>query len=194
MHRPGERVEHTSPKRKRGSVLPSLALRAGMLVLLLPAPLCAHDGGFGHSRRTIHVVTAEKELRLEYRVLQNRDEALVELVRMDADRDGKVSAEERDRYFNARGRQIAGSLVGRTGQGEAVPIKFIRFELSSTLGQTYHFTLDTTAREVLLDDRVFPHKPGLVQVRHGAGLKVEQARPVNLAHAERVSLRIRRVD
>jgi len=163
------------------------------LLLLLSDTASAHDGGFGHSRRTIHVVAAANELRLEYRVLQNRDEALVELIRMDTNGDGQVSAEEKDRYFMARGKQLASTLVVRTTTGETVPVKFVRYELSHALGQTYHFLLPTTAREVLLDDRVFPHKPGLVQVRHGPGLKVEQARPTNLAHAERVQLRITRV-
>jgi hypothetical protein len=159
----------------------------------MAALAAAHDGGFGHSRRTIHVTAAANELRLEYRVLQNRDEALVELVRMDADGDGKVSDEEKERYFTARGKQLAGGLVVRTSTGETVPVKFVRCELSHSLGQTYHFLLPTAAHEVLLDDRVFPHKPGLVQVRHGPGLKVEQARPANLSHAERVQLRITRV-
>ena len=165
---------------------------AAALLIALSAP--AHDGGFGHSRRAIFLSAEDKGLKLEYRIVQNRDEALVELALMDGDRDGQVSAEEKDRYFNARGRQLAASLHARTPDGEAIAVKFIGYELHHSLVQSYRFSLETSAHEILLDDRAFPHKPGRVQVRHGAGLKIEQAKPANLAHAERVSLRITRAN
>jgi hypothetical protein len=111
---------------------------------------------------------------------------------MDTNRDGEVSAEEKEKYFTTRGRALGELLQVKTTDGEAVLLRFAGYSLDHALTQTYRFTLATKAREVILEDRVFPHKPGMVQVRHGTGLKVEQARPANLAHAERVSLRIRR--
>jgi hypothetical protein len=168
--------------------------KRGALIVLasLAAPALAHDGGFGHSRRTLYVAAGSDGLILEYRLVLNRDEALLELTRMDRDGDGTVSAAERDRYFRERGQALAKNLEARTAEGRMVPLRFVRCELNHSLTQTYHFALATSANEIVLDDRNFPHKPGLVQVRHGPGLTVELARKVDLTHAERVPLRIRR--
>lgn len=163
-------------------------------LLLVACSALAHDGGFGHSRRTLFVRATVEELHLEYRILQNRDEALVELAKIDANGDGKISVEEKDRYFQQRGRDIAASLKVRTKPGDPVPVQFARYELGQSLAQTYHLTLRTKATEIVLEDRAFPHKPGLVQLRPGAGVKLEPARQANLAHAERLTLRILRVD
>ncbi len=169
------------------------ALRALLVIPLLLTVASAHDGGFGHSRRTLFVDATPDGFVLEYRIVQNRDEALVEMTLMDLDRDGKVSAVEKKKYFSARGRQIARLLDVRTKKGDPVALQFTGFELHQALVQSYRFKLETSASEIVLEDRVFPHKPGLVQLRHSKGVMLEQARPANLAHAERVSLRITRV-
>jgi hypothetical protein len=156
-------------------------------------PVFAHDGGFGHSRRTIFLAASPDRVVLEYRIMQNRDDALLEMTLMDRDRDGQVSQDEKDRYFQDRARQLAENLHCRTPDGEAITLQFIRYELQHSLVQVFHFTLATSAKEVLLDDRNFPHKPGLVQVLPGNGVTVELAKPVDLSHAERVHLRIKRI-
>src|SRR5947208_2566256 len=71
--------------------LPMVAL------LLLSSLALGHDGGFGHSRRTIFVTAGKGGLVLEYRIQHNRDDALVEVTLMDTDHDGNVSADEKDR-------------------------------------------------------------------------------------------------
>jgi len=171
--------------------------RIGLLLIVLPALLAgaghAHDGGFGHSRRTLFFALRDGKLVLEYRLLLNRDEALVETTLIDQDRDGRVSPEEKDRYFQDRGRRLATGLHCRTPAGEPLPLTFVRYDLGQALAQTYTFTLPA-GPELLLDDRNFPHKPGVVQVRNGDGLGVELARPVDLTHAECVQLRIRRTN
>jgi hypothetical protein len=163
-----------------------------MLLVLAVAGL-AHDVGFGHSRRILYLAARPGELALEYRILQNRDDALLEMTLMDVDNDGRISVDEKERYFRQRARVLADKLLCRTPGGEVLPLKFVRYELGHSLTQAFHFTIATAATEVLLDDQNFPHKPGLVQVRHGAGLRIELARPVDLTHAERVNLRIQRV-
>jgi hypothetical protein len=165
----------------------------GLALLAGATSAAAHDGGFGHSRRTLYVAAAPDGWAVEYRIALNRDEALVEMTRMDADGDGQVSAEERDRYLVARGRQVAERLQARDADGAAVALTLIRCELGPTLTQSYHFAAATAAREVVLDDRNFPHKPGLVQVRTGAGVAAELAKPTDLTHAERVSVRLKKV-
>lgn len=164
-----------------------------LLLLFFLSSAYAHDGGFGHSRRTIHVAATQSGFTLEYRVVLNRDEALAEMALMDIDHNGVIKKDEKDRYFESRGRKLAELLQVKVGKGMALPMKYIGYSLDQTLAQTYTFTVQTEAEEILLEDLAFPHKPGLVQVRHGEGLKVEQTRPINLAHAERVSLSIKRM-
>jgi len=153
-----------------------------------------HDGGFGHSRRTLYVALEADGLALEYRIQHNRDDALVEMVLMDADGDGRVSAAEKERFLKERARQLAENLSVKTPAGDALELKFEHARLDQGLTQTFRFKLTTTAAEVLLEDRNFGHKPGLVQVRNGEGLTVTLAKPTDLNHAERVSLRIQRTE
>jgi hypothetical protein len=167
-------------------------LRLGAMLLVALASITrAHDGGFGHSRRTIHVRGLQPGLSIEYRIVLNRDEALAEMALMDVNKDGQVRATEREKYFVARGKEIASRLLARTTDGKPILVKYTGYSLDQALAQTYQFSLATEEFEVLLEDRVFPHKPGLVQVRSGGGVKIEQEKPVNLAHAERVTLRIK---
>src|SRR5262245_38340773 len=121
------------------------ALLTIAVLALLCASSTAHDGGFGHSRRSIFVDAGAGELTIEYRVFQNRDEALIELTRMDRDGDGQVSATERDVYFTARGRRLAEGLQVRTADGAALPVRFVRQELHQTLVQCYHLVVATDA-------------------------------------------------
>jgi hypothetical protein len=184
------RDQHQSALPTTGQHRPLLL--AVFAVLALSTALPGHDGGFGHSRRTIFLAARPDELVLEYRIVQNRDDALLEMTLMDRDGDGQVSQEEKDRYFQDRARLLAESLHCRTPGGQAIALKFIGYELQQALVQVFHFRLTTSEKDVLLDDRNFSHKPGLVQVRHGSGLTVELARPVDLSHAERINLRIKR--
>jgi hypothetical protein len=166
----------------------------GLVLLAVATSAAAHDGGFGHSRRTLYIAWTPAGWSIEYRIALNRDEALIEMTRMDQDGDGQVSPEERDRYLAARSRQVAERLQVRDGNGAAIALKPIRCELGPTLTQTYRFTATTTARALLLEDGNFPHKPGLVQVRTGPGVVAELARPADLTHAERISVRVKKVE
>ena len=166
----------------------------GALLFLFAAAAIApaHDGGFGHSRRTLYLTIEGDALVLEYRIQHNREDALAEMTLMDADGDGAISAEEKDRYLKAHAAQLAENLHVKTAGGEAITLKLASVRLDQGLTQTYRYTLPTTAAEVLLEDRNFGHKPGLVLVRNGEGLTVELARQTDLTHADRVSLRVRR--
>jgi hypothetical protein len=111
---------------------------------------------------------------------------------MDADGDGIVSAEEKERFLKVRAKQLAENLQVKTAAGDAVTLKLERVSLDQALTQTFRFTLDTAATEVLLEDRNFSHKPGLVYVRNSDGVTATLAKATDLTHADRVSLRIRR--
>jgi len=163
-----------------------------VLWLLAAALASAHDGGFGHSRRTLYLTATPQGFVLEYRLQHNRDDALVEMVRMDADRDGRLSEEEKQRFLKERATQLAANLLAKTPEGTAVALTFEQGRFDQALTQTYRWQLTTTAVELLLDDRNFGHKPGLVLVRHGESVTVTLAQATDLTHAERVSLRVRR--
>ncbi len=169
-----------------------IRLLAGVMLLVSVSMAAGHDGGFGHSRRTIYLAVEGDGLILEYRLQHNRDDALVEMTLMDADGDGTISAEEKDRFLKERARQLADHLRVKTAAGEALTLKFESVRLDQGLTQTCRFKLTTTATEVLLEDRNFGHKPGLIHVRNGEGLRVTLAQPTDLTHADRVSLRIQR--
>lgn len=160
-----------------------------LLVLLVGSHTLAHDTGFGHSRRTIFFSAAEGELNLEYRITQNADEALIEMTHLDADGDGRITAAERDRHFAEIGGKLAKRLQYRTVEGKPLQASFVRCNLGNSLTQSFHFTITTNAPEIILDDGNFPHKPGQVRIV-GHGISIEPVTPVDLSHADWLSLKI----
>jgi hypothetical protein len=166
---------------------------AALLCLVSIGPANAHDGGFGHSRRTIFVTAEPKQFIIEYRISMNRDEALLELAQVDRNHDGKIADDEKNDYFTARGKALGEHLQLRTPDNTRVPLRFVGYELKHPLCQVYRFAVETTATELLLDDQNFPYKPGHIRIVAGIGVKVELAKPTDLNHAERVYLKITRL-
>lgn len=163
-----------------------------MLLFTVTSSARTHDSGFGHSRRAILVSATPGQLRIEYRVTQSPDEALIEMTRLDSDRDGKISPQEKDAYFTAQGQRLAENLLLKTSEDECVPVTFTGYELKHPLTQIFSFTAKSDAGALLLEDRNYAHKPGAIRIHAGDALKVELARPVDLNHAERLSLKITR--
>jgi hypothetical protein len=151
-----------------------------------------HDTGFGHSRRTLVFSAKPEEFVLEYRIALSADEALVEMTRMDRDGDGRISPEEKERYFADRAREIARGWEVTTAEGERLQPVRMRVELGHSLTQSYRFTVSTVDRTIFFVDTNFSHKPGQVSVLCGPGLKAEPQTPSNLAHAERISIVVTR--
>jgi hypothetical protein len=157
------------------------------LLLLAAARAQGHDTGFGHSRRTLMFSAKPEEVLLDYRIALGADEALVEMTRMDRDGDGRVTAEEKDRYFAERAREIARGWELTTPEGERLRPVFARVLLGHSLTQSYRFTVSTQDRTILFVDSNFSHKPGQITVLSGPGLKAEPQANTNLSHAERIS-------
>lgn len=156
--------------------------------------LFAHDGGFGHSRRLIYVSATADSFLIEYRLKQGLEEALVELVHVDADRDGKISQAEREKFFTARGKALLANLAFRdASSGMALAAEFAGFELQHSLVQVYRIRVASAAESVLLVDRNFPHKPGQVAIEVDAGLKAELPEEIDLSHADQVRVTLARV-
>ena len=172
----------------------SMRSSAGTLVavLLLCGSAAAHDTGFGHSRRALYVTTAPDGFALEYRVKQNPEEALVQMTLIDANGDGEISGEEKDRYFTKEASTIAERLKCTSAKGASVHVEPVNYQLDQALTQLFRFRIATDETVLLLTDEVFPQKPGVVRVVTGAGVKAEIDGKVDLTHAERVTIRLSR--
>jgi hypothetical protein len=151
-----------------------------------------HDGGFGHSRRTVAFFTDETGWTLEYRLRVSVDEVLVQLTHMDTDGDGAISAPEKAEYFEKQALRLKEGLAFHDPAGEKLTVSVVRFELGPSLTQTFVFRLETASSEFTFDDRNFPHKPGVVQIIAGPRVKAELRKPVDVYHAEFVPLRVSR--
>ena len=171
---------------------PIVRLLIALLGLLLAPLASAHDTGFGHSRWTMFVAATEGGFALEYRVRLAPDEALVEMTLMDRDRDGRVSATEREEYLAGRARQLAAGLPCRDGGGKKVSWRYTGCKLGHSLVRIFRFTLDNAAKSIILEDHNFPHKPGLVRIRHAPGVEIELLDNSDLYHADRVKVKITR--
>lgn len=157
---------------------------------LVIIPTNAHDTGFGHSRRTIFLTATPGTLVLEYRIRQNMDEALIELVHIDRNRDGRISPDEQNNHFQSRAQRIASHLSCGTADGKKIVPQLISYRLEHSLVQIFRFQLKTDAKHISIRDDNFTYKPGLVRIRHGAGLQVDLSVEADLQHAERVSIRV----
>lgn len=170
----------------------SRVLAAVALLLSAVAQARGHDTGFGHSRRTLLFTARPEEVVLEYRIALSADEALVEMTRMDRGGDGRVSREEKDRYFADRARELSRGWEVTTAGGERIQPGFVRVELGHSLTQTYRFSVATVDRTILFTDANFLHKPGPITILSGPGLKAEAQAATNLSHAERISVLVTR--
>jgi hypothetical protein len=153
----------------------------------------AHDGGFGHSRRTIFFDSTKDHFILEYRLTRSSDEALLEMTKIDANGDGGISSVEQESYFGALGIELADQFDAKTEAGTRLRPRLLDFHLQPNLVQTFRYSIESTATEIRFVDRNFPHKPGVVKIITGSGAKAELAAPTDLNHAEQVSLKIVRV-
>ena len=157
---------------------------------LVIIPALAHDTGFGHSRRTIFLTATPGTLVLEYRIRQNIDEALIELVHIDRNLNGLISPDEQNDYFQSQAQRVASHLSCSTADGKKLVPKLISYRLEHSLVQIFRFQLKTDAKQIAIRDDNFIHKPGLVRIRHGTGLQVALSVEADLQHAERVSIRV----
>lgn len=158
--------------------------------LLLGSLAAAHDGGFGHSRRTIAVFADAAGWTIEYRLTLNPDEALLELAGMDSNGDGQISAIMRDQFCAGRARALLQrlALTGSTN----VPLRYEGCSWGPALTQTYRFRAETAEAALMLTDDNFTYKPGLVRLAAGPGVSLNVEKQADLTHAERVRIQISR--
>lgn len=170
---------------------PRLAVGLGFWILGISQVL-GHDTGFGHSRRTLVFLVKPEEFVLDYRIALSADEALVEMTRMDRDGDGRVSAEEKARYFAERAQEIARGWEVTTAEGKLLRPVFVKVDLGHSLTQNYRFTVSTLDGTIHFVDTNFSHKPGQVAFLSGPGVQAAPETPADLSHAERISVVVTR--
>jgi hypothetical protein len=139
----------------------------------------AHDGGFGHSQRTIAASADPRGWTIEYRLTLSPDEALVE----------RAQHPEAG-FFIRRGEQLAKTL--RVMIPENATLTFVGHTLGPTLTQTYRYRLEPPVERLVLQDDCFPHKPGVVRCVGGQGVSVTLADGIDWAHAERATVEFAR--
>ena len=162
-----------------------------ILPLIVLQNVEAHDGGFGHSRRTIFFDATADSFVLEYRVTRNSDEALLEMT-PDRCRRRRTDLSHRttDVFSVVGNRTGLNNLTIRTADGHESSRGSLGINCSPIWCSPFCYSIATTAAEIRFVDRNFPHKPGVVKVLAGSGVKAELAEPMDLNHAERVSLKV----
>lgn len=167
-------------------------LIAVLLLIAVARTAIAHDTGFGHSKRTLLVAATPEAFLLEYRLTAGADEVLIEMTLMDTDADGQISPEEADRHFTALAQKLAANLKCRTPAGKPLVVEPLSHGLGASLTQTFRFRVSSTSREIFLTDLNFPHKPGQIRIIRTPGVQVDLTESIDLTHAERLPLSIRR--
>jgi|688.fasta_scaffold31375_2 hypothetical protein len=155
------------------------AARMVVVVMAIVQPALAHDGGFGHSQRTIAASADPRGWTIEYRLTLSADEALVERAQ-----------HPEPEFFTRRGEQLATTL--RVTIPEEATLTFVGHALGPSLTQTYRYRIDTPAERLVLQDDCFPHKPGVVRCVGGEGVSVKLADGIDWAHAERATVEFAR--
>ena len=139
----------------------------------------SHDGGFGHSQRTIVASADPRGWTIEYRVMLGADEAIVELAQ-------HPEAE----FYARRGEQLAKTL--RVTNPVDTKLVFVGHALGPALTQTYRYRIETPAERLVLEDHCFPHKPGVVRCVGGPGVSVTLGEGIDWTHAERATVEFAR--
>jgi hypothetical protein len=139
----------------------------------------SHDGGFGHSQRTIAASADPRGWTIEYRLTLGADEAIVELAQ-------HPEAE----FYVRRGEQLARTL--RLTSPENAKLVFVGHALGPALTQTYRYRVETPAERLAIEDHCFPHKPGVVRCVGGEGVRVTLGEGIDWTHAERATVEFAR--
>lgn len=161
-----------------------LAVAAASMVALMVASATmqtawSHDGGFGHSQRTIAASADPRGWTIEYRLTLGADEALVE-----------IAQHPEAEFYVRRGEQLARTL--RVTHPDDARLAFAGHALGPALTQTYRYRIETPAERLVLEDHCFPHKPGVVRCVGGEGVRVTLGEGIDWAHAERATVEFTR--
>ena len=156
-----------------------VAVVVALVAAVTAPPAWSHDGGFGHSQRTIAASADPRGWTIEYRVMMGADEAIVELAQ-----------HPEPEFYARRGEQLAKTL--RVTNLADTKLVFVGHALGPALTQTYRYRIETPAQRLVLEDHCFPHKPGVVRCVGGTGVSVTLGEGIDWSHAERATVEFAR--
>lgn len=100
----------------------------------------AHESPVDHVERELRLWVEDGRLHLSYRIQQSERAVLLQLHRIDTSGDGVVSEAEREAFFTAQARRIAG-LFALEVDGQALKLAPAGgVQLDARLGQTFTFS------------------------------------------------------
>ena len=126
----------------------------------------AHESPIDHVDRQLAFIVSGETLELRYRFRKTQRAALMQLRTMDVDRDGSISASERERFFRQAGRRLAGQLKLKSEGQEQVFQMAGEVMLRPDFSQEFRFTTplkDNVAAAIFYDD-FSGRQPGNVTV------------------------------
>lgn len=124
--------------------VPAPLLGVAIVFALITRPT-AHESPVDHVERSLRLSNAGDTIVVSYRLQITERAALLQLHRMNTDKNGTISEKERDAFFNSFSAQLATQLkLGIDGRSfemkPAAPVK-----LDAEFGQTYVFTAPLNA-------------------------------------------------
>jgi hypothetical protein len=115
-------------------------MSAAVAAIVMAVRAAAHDSPIDHVDRVVQMYAEGGRLHVLYRVRVEERQAMLELARMDADSDGKVSDAEREAFFAARVAELAKSLHVEV-DGRVLELRGVgAVKLGADLSQTYHLS------------------------------------------------------
>jgi hypothetical protein len=178
--------------RKQFLRTPAELARWVFVALATISPARAHDSPIDHVDRVVQMYVEGGRLHVVYKFRIEERQAMLQLHRMDADRDGKISEAERQSYFAAVTAELAKQLKVEVGGRELKLTSDAAVKLSADLSQSFRWRaprgeLAAGAHAGKLTDdfsRTHPgpyrYSPrmvekGAVRVEVGEGPKLEQS-------------------
>tara|TARA_B100000809_G_scaffold263065_1_gene315458 strand:- start:1428 stop:1991 length:564 start_codon:yes stop_codon:yes gene_type:complete len=143
------------------------------VVFVLPAVVLAHESPIDHINRTLTFDVQAKHLRLGYRMNLTPRVAILQLRKMDRNRDGNISDNEQSGYFEAFARRLSSELVFEMNE-KRLPVRVTDdVKLYPDLSNEYHFSVSLgclmTGRHVIrFRDEFSRRYPGSVRLAAAA--------------------------
>jgi len=111
------------------------------LASLLPAVVLAHESPIDHINRTLTFDVQAKHLRLGYRMNLTPRVAILQLRKMDRNRDGRISDNEESGYFETFARRLSSELVFEMNEKRLAVSVADDVKLYPDLSNEYHFSV-----------------------------------------------------
>lgn len=151
-------------------------MRSSLIVFvafLLPAAVPAHESPIDHINRTLTFDVRAEQLTVGYRMNLTPRVAILQLRKMDRDRNGRISSDEQSGYFDAFARRLSSELVFEMNDKRLPVTVTDDVKLYPDLGNEYHFAVPlgplTKGRHVIqFRDEFSRRYPGSVRLAAAA--------------------------